>query len=344
MLLGVTGESDLANYDGVVGRIGEDSAARAAKYNLPVVNHWLHMAVEGMPSIFIDQAEASRLAGEHLLLNGYRRLATINVRHTPISNEMTLKGLHQAVEAQGYAEPVQVMIPYEEGKAEWLIEMRQILVEWLKTIEPPIGIFIREWYLARYFIQICKDLGLRVPEDVGIVTGESNTQIVSSGSPTLSGIDFDFNQMGYEAAELLDHILQGKVIDPLVRLIPPKRLIVGDSSNVFVSPDPLVANAMRYIADHCRQTLTVEHLAEAIGTSRRTLYRRFDEVIGRSVNEEIVRLRIEHLKRLLVESDHALAVIAKNNGFSSPSHFTHFFRRETGMTPSAFRKKAREQS
>lgn len=355
MLLGVTGEADLDTYDGAVGRIGPEAAQRARAHNLPVVNHWLQSDTQGLPSVFIDQVESTRLAAEHLLVNGYRRLATIELRHTEVSNRMSNDGMRKALAAHDAAEHQRLFIPYTESGAQWLIEMRRVLVDWLNTVQTPVGVFVRAWYIARYFEQICRDMGLHVPGDVGIVCGEINPQIASTGSPTLSGIEFDFLDMGYQAAAMLDRIMHTKQDEhtnpanpanpdpPPVTLIPPKRLIVRESSDAFISADPLVSQAMTYIAEHIRQAISVDQLAKAMQTSRRTLYRRFDAAIGRSVNEEIARMRTDQLKRVLAESDLPLAKVAADHGFSSASHFTHFFRRETGSTPSAYRKQFTQQ-
>ncbi|MEM6257502.1 MAG: helix-turn-helix domain-containing protein, partial [Planctomycetota bacterium] len=171
-----------------------------------------------------------------------------------------------------------------------------------------------------------------------IVVQLGDQVLTMAASPTLTVIDSDYFGIGYESAQYLDKLMSGAAAEPLVRRVTPTRLVVRESSDFYLSPDPLVTQAMRYIADHCRQTLRVEDLAGALSTSRRTLERRFEEVVGRSVYSEIARLRAEYVKRQLLETDRPLAAIAQECGFSSASHFTRFFSNLVGMTPSAFRK------
>ncbi|MGB0768935.1 MAG: helix-turn-helix domain-containing protein, partial [Phycisphaeraceae bacterium] len=113
--------------------------------------------------------------------------------------------------------------------------------------------------------------------------------------------------------------------------------VVRDSTDVFLCEDEMVSEAMRYIASHVREELTVQALADAMGVSRSTLLRRFEEAIDRSPTHEINRLRVDYIKRLLSETEMPIAEICNVCGFSTASHFTRFFKREAGVTPSAYR-------
>jgi AraC-like DNA-binding protein len=47
--------------------------------------------------------------------------------------------------------------------------------------------------------------------------------------------------------------------------------------------------------------------------------------------------RLEHAKRLLLESNLPLVEVAASAGFQTQAHFTEVFHRHTGVTPRAFR-------
>jgi len=87
----------------------------------------------------------------------------------------------------------------------------------------------------------------------------------------------------------------------------------------------------------------IEDVAEELGVSRRTLERRFEAALGKTVYAEIARLRLNHIKRVLMDSDLPLATIAIDCGFSSASYFATYFRKSAGMTPGKFRKQHRAQ-
>ncbi len=83
---------------------------------------------------------------------------------------------------------------------------------------------------------------------------------------------------------------------------------------------------------------TLAELAAEVGVHPVTLARAFRRCFGCSVGEYLRRLRIERAALQLGGSDVPLAAIALTAGFSDQSHFSNLFRRETGMSPSAYRR------
>lgn len=337
-LVGMTGQSDISDYDGVVGRIDIEVAQSARAAGIPAVNHWQNSPARDLPSVLVDYRAGAKLAGEHLVACGYRRFAHLGFSMQAVS-KLDLEGLTEALAPHGFGQPDTFEFAHDfEASRDGVMHMRRVLTSWLQAQTAPVGVLVQHSTMARYLAQICGEMGLKVPEDVGIVIQLGDRVHSLAASPTLSMVDSDYFGVGYESARLLDALMSGGGAEPLQRKITPKRLIVRESSDFYLSSDPLVTEAMRYIADHCRQTLRVEELAEALLTSRRTLERRFEEVVGQSVYSEIARLRGEYLKRQLIETDRPMAKIAQDCGFSSASHFTRFFSNVVGMTPSAFRK------
>lgn len=86
---------------------------------------------------------------------------------------------------------------------------------------------------------------------------------------------------------------------------------------------------------------TLADLAADVGVHPVTLARGFRRSFGCSVGEYVRRLRIERAASQLGGSDVPLAEIALAAGFSDQSHFSNLFRRETGMSPSAYRRAMR---
>jgi LacI family transcriptional regulator len=192
---------------------------------------------------------------------------------------------------------------------------------------------------ARYLTQICVQLGLRVPEDVGILVHTVDKYTATSITPTLSEVAIDHWEQGQQAASVLNRLMQGEFVEPKTRYITSPRIITRESSDRFISEDELVSKAMRYIAEHVRQAVSAEDIAAALEVSRRTLDRRFEEVVGKTLSQEIVRRRILDIEGMLVESDLTMASIGELFGFGSASQFTQFYKKHAGITPTAFRKR-----
>ena len=102
--------------------------------------------------------------------------------------------------------------------------------------------------------------------------------------------------------------------------------------------DRLVAEALRIIWSRDDSALNVADVASLLPVSRRSLERRFQQVLGRTVLGEITRCRVERVKRLLEETDMPLKQLAKLVGFSSPETLAKAFQRQLGQTPTAYRK------
>jgi LacI family transcriptional regulator len=92
-------------------------------------------------------------------------------------------------------------------------------------------------------------------------------------------------------------------------------------------------------SDHACEGLTVKDLARVVHVSQQMLATRFKDVVGRSPGEGIRRVRMERAKHYLVTTHLTIANIAGLCGYSEQSKFTNFFKRETGVSPSEFRKK-----
>ena len=101
----------------------------------------------------------------------------------------------------------------------------------------------------------------------------------------------------------------------------------------------LVAEVANYIQHNLSSPITVEEIAEALYLSRPYLSKKFKEETGISVSEFVRNQKIETAKRLLKHTDKSLLAISVYLGFSSQSHFTHMFKKITGMLPKAYREK-----
>jgi AraC family transcriptional regulator len=102
-----------------------------------------------------------------------------------------------------------------------------------------------------------------------------------------------------------------------------------------------VMQARDCLRDELASRRTLTELAATVGVHPVTLARAFRRNFGCSVGEYVRRLRIERAAAQLAGSDTPLAAIALSAGFADQSHFSNVFRRETGMSPSAYRRAVR---
>ena len=115
-----------------------------------------------------------------------------------------------------------------------------------------------------------------------------------------------------------------------------------DSTRVFTCDDPLVEQAVRVIRARATGRVTVGSLLGSLPASRRSLETRFKRATGRTLREEIVRVRLAHARALLRGSRLTIAGVAAESGFGSVQRFHSVFRKAEGMSPGALPAKRRD--
>ncbi len=104
--------------------------------------------------------------------------------------------------------------------------------------------------------------------------------------------------------------------------------------------DDGLEQALRYIRHHLHRPLTVDEIAEAVGMTRRTLERRFAEVLGKSPRQELEWIRVQRAKKLLIESRRPIKEISFECGYLDQRSLIRACHRLLGMTPTDIRKRA----
>lgn len=86
---------------------------------------------------------------------------------------------------------------------------------------------------------------------------------------------------------------------------------------------------------------TIDTLASRLHMSRSSFQHTYKRVFGVTPMSDVIAARTEHAKYLLSSTDHTVAHIAQLCGYASDIHFMRQFRRQTGMTPTAYRRTGR---
>jgi AraC family transcriptional regulator len=96
---------------------------------------------------------------------------------------------------------------------------------------------------------------------------------------------------------------------------------------------------LEYIEDTLGQPIKLRELAALAGISARHFERAFRQSTGSSPHGYVIDRRLHRARDLLINQPELLIEqIALRLGFSSSSHFSSAFRRQTGLTPTDFRK------
>ena len=309
---------------------------------VPVVNVSQHMAEPAPVSVLADSRAIGRAGAEHLLARGFRSFAYCGFNGHAYS-EIRAKAFLTAIEEAGFTSTRFDGDPPQAMRGTWH-ERQAELAAWAKSLARPIGVMCCNDVRARHLAQACLEGGVRIPEDLALVGADNDELVCEMSNPPLSSISPSAEQVGYEAARLLDGLMSGTRPPPASPIfVPPGGVVTRRSSDILAIADPTVADAVRFIHDHAAEPIGVEDVVAAVPASRRVLERRFRDTLDRTIGEEICNARIDRAKRLLIYSDVAAPDVATGCGFQYVQQFNAMFKRVTGLTPTAFRRQYRQR-
>lgn len=352
-------------FEGLIGRITTLGAHRARRLRIPVVNLHLNAPVAAeLPGVFNDHAEGGRVRAEHLLARGFKHFGML-IHGGDRGTVMEGEGFTRAIaEAGGHLCGSVVLRARKETRMgigqtdvaeyeHWRQALRQI-DRWMDQWQLPIGVSIYDVAITRLIIERCRRRKWRVPEDVAIVAGYNEEVQCVRPEPTITSLELPFERIGYEAAKMLDALIDQnaagvgkrgrKAADqprPTTILLPPVGIVARQTTDFHAVDDPLVRQALGYIDTHIHRPILIDDIAEHLSVSRATLTNRFRLKLGRTINKELQRLRIERVKRELVNGDKPIHRIAPATGFSSVRRLNEMFSRVVGCTPRAFRNRSK---
>lgn len=118
---------------------------------------------------------------------------------------------------------------------------------------------------------------------------------------------------------------------------------LGNADAAAPALPPLVAQAVEDIRANYAGLYGVEELSERLGVSKSHLVRAFHSAVGVSPGKYLTAVRIGAAKQLLLHREYSLDVIASLCGFSGANYLCRVFKKETGVSPAAWRASALSQ-
>ena len=296
----------------------------------------------GVPYFASDQARIARLAAEHLLDRGFRRLAFYGYPRTRINgwSEERARAFKQRADEAGIQ--CSVYTGRHETARKWN-DLQRCLAAWLRSLEKPVGLMGCNDAGARHVLEACRTIGARVPDDVAVIGVDNDETICDLTNPPLSSVEQGARRMGYEAAALLDKLMSRKKPSQLRFVVEPEGVVVRRSTDTLAIEDPDMASVVRFIRDHACDGISVYDVVRQVAISRSTLENRFKSVMGRTVHAEIERVRLERAKELIAQTVLPLKQVAAQAGFRYVQYMTKLFRMRLGQTPAEFRNRTRRK-
>ena len=218
------------------------------------------------------------------------------------------------------------------------------IMDRLAKCPKPCGILTYDDGIGRDILDLCRLANVTVPAEVCVLGMDDNALICENANPSLSSIQLDYERTGFLAAKALDDMIGGRTKEP-PRLVCGMNGITerGSTANQRGS-GRLVALACDYIAKNaCRKGgIDQWDVAKHFGVSVRTLQLRFQEAaFASSILNEIQRVQLENVCRMLRTTKRSIKDITFASGFGSLSRLKAIFVKKIGMSMRAYRNMAK---
>lgn len=321
--------------DGIIARVENDRIARAIEASrLPTVDVSAARIVPQLPWVETNDRAIARLAVEHFLERGFTHFGFCGDARFNWST-WRAKHFREGLREAGHS---CFVFGYDSTRVD-----RQVaaIERWLRSLPKPVAVLAAYDNRGLQVLEACHNLGLSVPDEVAVLGVDNDELLCELASPPLSSIAPDAHRAGYEAAGLLDRLMQGEKVGNECVQIDPLLLYPRQSTDVLAIDDPVVVKALRYIREHACEGLQVADILRVVPVSRRVLEARFRARLHHTPHEEIVRVRIDRVKQLLAETELTLEAIASRTGYEHAEYMSVMFRREMGTTPGRYRESFR---
>lgn len=283
-----------------------------------------------------DNKEVAIAAADYLLSKAPQAFAFVNAPGNPpwsTSREVSFKA---HLEEHGHAS-----IIWRSKRNTSSGTFPRSFKKWLRELPYGTAIFAANDSIARYILNICLENKLEIPERYLVLGVDDNHLICETSTPSLSSISLAARETGFKAAQLLEKMMHGYSPPPNFTLTYGVRNVVERQSTTTLTRDTLIERIRSFSNNRLSvglgKTITIPELVTALAISRRSLEVFFKQKTGRTLHDEIIRLKLEYAKKLIVQTQDKLELISSSCGFANSSHLCLLFKKHFGKSPSHFR-------
>lgn len=328
----------------IVGIPGADDAlSRLAATDVPTVV--MNVAGGGMENrkrmvafVKSDSAAVGREAANALLKQGiYRSYGYAGYRTNEEWSRERGMAFRDALEEAGFVGRMMDITHYRDK-----VEDKTTVVKWLKSLPKPCGILAACDDRAFEILDICKEAGIKIPAEIGLLGVNNDPILCENSDPRLSSIQPDFIGEGRLAAELLERMMDGRDLprEGRMRKVGIREVVHRESTVAQSESGKLVQKVLAYINRNAFKKTGVESIARRFKVSRSLLELRFRELQGEGVYEAMLRVRLEEVKRRLRQTNDPISEITASCGWENPAPPKSLFKKRFGMSMRDYRASA----
>ena len=291
-----------------------------------------------IPNITSKYELTGQMAADFFLQKGFRNFAFYGYKDVVWSEERCM-GFRDRVTEKGFGNS---FFEYQKQPLEnlWYYESEP-LADWIKSLPHPVALMACDDTQGNRIMEVCRVLGIHIPEEISVLGVDNDEIICSLSEPPLSSVSLNIAKGGYEAARLIDKLMQDKESAYEDVIIQPVTIVNRLSTDIYATDNPAILAALRYIHQNLANKINVEDIVKQVPLSRRLLEVRFRQVTGQSIYQYVSDLRMERFSQLLLAGNEPIADLAMQVGLSDFKTLSRQFKSWKGCTPIEFRKRNR---
>jgi len=322
--------------DGIIARIANpELLAWIQAKGLPTVDVLGNVRPRPFPLVKCNDRSIGASVATHFMQNAHTNFAFIGLSDERWSLERE-EGFSD--ELRDYEESVHIYHVNQQRTDEHPVRDNLDSVKaWLAELRPPIGLMVASDQLAPIVFEACHQLGLAIPEHVSVVGVDNDRPFCNLCRPRLSSVEPNHELVGYRAAQTLERLINGEVLDHSVVEIDLHTLYPRLSSELIAIDDSALLKALNYIRERACAGTSLDAIAQASGLSRSVLQRRFREKLNRTVGDVILNEKLRTAREMLSETELPISLVAERSGFNCQEYMNHIFKKHLETTPRKYR-------
>ena len=330
------GELESWQGDGIIALIkSQEDMDRVLILGLPTVDVAGAIFHRNVARVLNDDRAIGSAAGNHLLLGSFQSYAYCGIKGLEWA-ERREKGFSQSIA------PYKVEKRYYESLGFWeSAASSEELKAWLRSLPSGSALLCCHDAAACKVSRACTQLGIAIPQQLAIMGIDSDEVLCELSHPTLSSIPLNVQELGVQAALMLEKLWAGE--SPQELLLSPLALELRQSTNIVHCQDSDMEIAMMHIRRHSCSGLNVSELLDHLQLSRRSLEQRFKKAFSQSPLQAITQVKIDKAKELLWDHRLASQDIANQCGYQTMGCFYTAFKRATGCAPLEYRDRLHQR-
>ena len=205
---------------------------------------------------------------------------------------------------------------------------------WLKDLPKPAAVFCAWDALAAEVASAARAAKTKIPSQLVLLGVDNDEFYCTSTSPQISSIEFDAENEGCAAMELLRKIMAARKSGSSRTICcgSVKRIVERESTRPPAPTAYLIERAMKFISENATKGIGPNDVAAHLGVSRTLLDLRFRETGNMAVGRQILEKRLATLSSMLRRSKVPISRMIKECGFGSVNHAKAVFKKRFGTT------------